>query len=297
MASLREIGQTLKSAREAQGLGLDELSARSRISVRHLVAIEEGNEADLPEVFYVRGFLKKYAEAVGLSPTEVADAYRTAPIPQPTEAPRGVAVGPIAYYMLIVALIGVALFLAWHFQPRVSVVAESPSPVPSTPVATPSPSPSPQAQAAASGVVASDHAATGAVAVASPASSPAPTQPPSPAVRPSAPVSPQASAPASPKPTAAATAAPTPKPTPRSTPKPTPATKQVSLFIQERAWVEVQVDGVVQFEGLMLPGTSRRFSGQTIVITAGNAGGVRLTLNGQDRGVLGDRGVVVTRTY
>ena len=57
MASLREVGQRLKQAREAQGLSLDEVAARTRVTVRHLLAIEEGNETDLPEVFSHRGRL------------------------------------------------------------------------------------------------------------------------------------------------------------------------------------------------------------------------------------------------
>ncbi|HEY9721048.1 MAG TPA: helix-turn-helix transcriptional regulator, partial [Oscillatoriaceae cyanobacterium] len=129
MANLQEIGQTLKEAREAHGLTLEELSHRTHVSMRHLRAIEDGNEADLPEVFYVRGFLKKYAEAVGLSPTDVADAYSKAPIPTPTEPSMRYSVGPIAYYLLIVVVIVGVLALAWHFQPHVSVVS-SPSPTP-----------------------------------------------------------------------------------------------------------------------------------------------------------------------
>ena len=106
MASLRDIGQSLKEAREAQNVALEDIAARTRITVRHLLALEEGNEADLPEVFYVRGFLKKYAEAVGLSPKDVADAYRAAPVPTTSQPSVSSSAGPIIYYVLIAALIG-----------------------------------------------------------------------------------------------------------------------------------------------------------------------------------------------
>jgi len=160
MASLREVGQRLKLAREAQGLTLDDVAARTRITIRHLLALEEGNETDLPETFYIRGFLKKYAEAVGLAPNDVADAYKAAPVPASPQAEfRPSFFGPAVYYLAIIGLLGGAAALAWHFQPRVSVVDGSPSPSPTVapsptpspaPTATPSPAPTATATAAPS---------------------------------------------------------------------------------------------------------------------------------------------------
>jgi hypothetical protein len=63
-------------------------------------------------------------------------------------------------------------------------------------------------------------------------------------------------------------------------------------------WVRVLADGerVVERE---LPANARvpLTSQKTIVIRAGNAGAVRVTLAGQDQGVLGPEGTVVTRTF
>lgn len=313
MASLREVGQMLKEAREGLGLSLDDVGQRTRISSRHLMALEEGNEADLPETFYVRGFLKKYAEVVGLSPQDVADAYKTAPIHAPTAPAPRASVGPIAYYLLIALVLGGGAALAWQLQPKVTVVAEpSPSPSP-TPTAKPTPSPSLKPSPAASPVAAAptpspsvfaEWAATDGASPEAASPSPRPTVSAavsaSPTARPTASPTPRATA----RPTAKPTAKPTVRPTVRPTPtaKPTPAAaqagqKQVELFIQERAWVEVVVDGQVQFEGLLLPGTRRSFRGKNVEVTAGNAGGVRVNVNGKDRGLLGDRGVVVTTTY
>jgi cytoskeletal protein RodZ len=59
MANLRDVGQALKEAREAQGRTQEQIAELTRISLRHIQAIEEGNEAELPEVFFVRSFHKK----------------------------------------------------------------------------------------------------------------------------------------------------------------------------------------------------------------------------------------------
>ncbi len=63
-------------------------------------------------------------------------------------------------------------------------------------------------------------------------------------------------------------------------------------------WVRVIADGerVVERE---LPANARvpLTAQKTIVIRAGNAGAVRVTLAGQDQGVLGPEGTVVTRTF
>jgi hypothetical protein len=47
----------------------------------------------------------------------------------------------------------------------------------------------------------------------------------------------------------------------------------------------------------MQPGTRRKVKGKEVEVTAGNAGGVRIFVNGADKGLLGDRGMVVTKTF
>ena len=272
MASLREVGQALKEAREAQGRTQEEISEATRISLRHLRAIEEGDEKELPEVFYVRSFLKKYADAVGLSASEVADAYSKAPMPSTATPSIGMTIGPIVYYLGVALLVGGVLALAWHFQPKVSVVS-APSPTP-TPTAKPSPSP---------------RAVFGPPL--KPAASPKPSVSPAASPLPVAVASPGA---ASPSPTAAPAS---PAASPTASPSPSPQGGRVELVIQERSWVEVRSGGRLVYEGLMRPGQRRTVTGETIEVTAGNAGGVRVFVNGTDRGTLGDRGMVVTKTF
>ncbi|TDQ39710.1 helix-turn-helix domain-containing protein [Aureibacillus halotolerans] len=72
---MTELGQYLKEHRLTQQLTLNELQTRTKIQARYLQAIEEGNYDALPGHFYARAFVKQYAEAVGLSPDEVFEAY------------------------------------------------------------------------------------------------------------------------------------------------------------------------------------------------------------------------------
>lgn len=65
------IGQTLKDARSDKGLTLDDLQQNTKIQKRYLIAIEEDNFAALPGEFYVRAFVKQYAEAVDLDSREL----------------------------------------------------------------------------------------------------------------------------------------------------------------------------------------------------------------------------------
>lgn len=72
---MTELGQKLREAREAKGFSLDQLQEMTKIQKRYLVSIEEGNYDVLPGEFYVRGFIKQYAEAVGLNPEEIAQEH------------------------------------------------------------------------------------------------------------------------------------------------------------------------------------------------------------------------------
>lgn len=56
---LVEIGALIRSAREQSKMSIEELSSESRVSSQHILNIEAGNRADLPEETYLLGFLSK----------------------------------------------------------------------------------------------------------------------------------------------------------------------------------------------------------------------------------------------
>lgn len=76
MFFLTELGTRLKEARLSKGYSLEDLQEITKIQKRYLVGIEEGNYSIMPGSFYVRAFIKQYAEAVGLNPDEILTEYQ-----------------------------------------------------------------------------------------------------------------------------------------------------------------------------------------------------------------------------
>ncbi|WP_338021769.1 helix-turn-helix domain-containing protein [Bacillus pakistanensis] len=76
MLRLTELGARLKEAREAKGYSLEDLQRVTKIQKRYLIGIEEGNYDLIPGKFYVRAFIKQYAESVGLSPEIIFEEYK-----------------------------------------------------------------------------------------------------------------------------------------------------------------------------------------------------------------------------
>ncbi|MEH7387212.1 RodZ domain-containing protein [Bacillus sp. JJ1521] len=74
---MTELGSRLKEARERKDLSLDDLQQITKIQKRYLVGIEEGNFSVMPGKFYVRAFIKQYAEAVGLNPEEIFEEFKS----------------------------------------------------------------------------------------------------------------------------------------------------------------------------------------------------------------------------
>jgi cytoskeleton protein RodZ len=69
-------GDRLRAAREAKGLSLEEVASQTRIPLRHLQSLEQGDWSRLPAPTYTIGFAKSYASAVGLDRNEVAEDLR-----------------------------------------------------------------------------------------------------------------------------------------------------------------------------------------------------------------------------
>ncbi|GEK32498.1 helix-turn-helix domain-containing protein [Kurthia sibirica] len=74
---MTELGICLKEARIGKGYSLDDLQEKTKIQKRYLSAIEEGNYSVMPGTFYVRAFIKQYAEAVDLDANELFETYKS----------------------------------------------------------------------------------------------------------------------------------------------------------------------------------------------------------------------------
>jgi cytoskeletal protein RodZ len=66
----------MRKAREAAGLTLKDIAETTRVPLRHLAALEEGNFSALPGATYVAGFARAYARAVGLDEAELVGEIR-----------------------------------------------------------------------------------------------------------------------------------------------------------------------------------------------------------------------------
>ncbi|MDF2946047.1 MAG: family transcriptional regulator [Bacillales bacterium] len=82
---MSELGLRLKEAREQKKLTLEDIQSITKIQRRYLQGIEDGNYKVLPGSFYVRAFIRQYAEAVDLNPDEILQEYKS-------EVPGGVVV-------------------------------------------------------------------------------------------------------------------------------------------------------------------------------------------------------------
>ncbi|MBS1373400.1 MAG: helix-turn-helix domain-containing protein [Sutterella sp.] len=68
-------GAALKRAREAQGISIGDMAARSRLSVQQVRALESERTAELPEPVYVRAFIRGVASVLGLEPDPLVADY------------------------------------------------------------------------------------------------------------------------------------------------------------------------------------------------------------------------------
>lgn len=70
------LGDRLREARTAKGYTLDDLQSITKIQKRYLSGIENEDFSMMPGSFYVRAFIKQYAEAVEIDPDEMLSLYR-----------------------------------------------------------------------------------------------------------------------------------------------------------------------------------------------------------------------------
>lgn len=72
---LIELGSRLKEERQRKGLSVEEVMDLTKISRRNILAIEAGDEGELPHPVYAKGFVKIYSKVLGFDPEEFAEAF------------------------------------------------------------------------------------------------------------------------------------------------------------------------------------------------------------------------------
>jgi len=124
-ATLHEIGQTLRQARQVQGISLEQLHLQTWIPMHQLRALESGQADKLPEDVYIQGFLRRLAPALKLDGNELQSYLKPLQTPRnavpswqrPTESTSAPSLQPIHLYMGYAALMaGAAGGLMWMSQ-------------------------------------------------------------------------------------------------------------------------------------------------------------------------------------
>ncbi|HVJ00472.1 MAG TPA: helix-turn-helix domain-containing protein [Sphingomonas sp.] len=149
-------GDRLREAREKQKLSIADIAQRTRVPIRHLEAIEQGDYDELPSPTYAIGFAKAYARAVDADEVEIGGLVRTeAGVPrrptleslpyEPADParlpPAGIAI--LGVLIALVLVIGAGIWLGtdlFRGGAGPAAPAASPTPVAAAP-ATPPPAP------------------------------------------------------------------------------------------------------------------------------------------------------------
>jgi hypothetical protein len=125
-----EIGYSLRSARERQGLGYPEIELATKIRAKYIRALEEEDFDSLPGDAYVRGFLRTYADYLGLDGEIYVDEYASRfhalgywseePEQRPARPRRARRDRNVERRAVVLALAGIAMltalvFAAWRY--------------------------------------------------------------------------------------------------------------------------------------------------------------------------------------
>lgn len=253
---MSQLGERLREARESQGISLSQAAIETRILQRYLVALEENDYQNLPGDVYARGFIRNYANFLGLPVDELIDQYRqergrTEPIRviPATSAPRirGFFVPSFfGVFFVVLSLVGIS-YLILNATNSIGGAVEQAT-IASTSAPTPLPLPTAPPEDTIEPVIAS-----------------APTNLPSGST---------------PEPAGAA-----PSPTPEPTPSPeAPIILEVRVESGDNpgSWLDIRADGVSVYRKVLGPGEALRYTAQREVqLVAGNAAVVSLTINGQ----------------
>lgn len=227
---LTEIGTHLRNLRAKKGLSLEEIATKTMVQQRFLDAIEKGQIEQLPEPLYIRGFIRRFAEALGIEGTPLSESFPLGSAQVGSSNAKYLSGGntPLRswhlYAIYLAAVVGAVALLYALFKP-----AESPS-----------------------GTVGSNR--------------PSPTAAPA-------------------KPVKKAVVA------KKTTVKAAPV--QAQLTLKADSYFTIQVDGQPNYEGILKSGETKTITAkQSIQLSAGNAGGVMLGINGLPAKLMGKSGEV-----
>jgi cytoskeleton protein RodZ len=270
-----KIGRILEKARKERGLTLDEAENATKIRKRYLAGLEREDFGVLPDAVYAQGFLKTYANYLGLDGEELSrelkdrrkprrersvtyGAPKTSdfdrPLINPSELsasrrrrtiPANTILTLLAGVLALAAVVGALYYVGRGAQ----ISGENPAPAPPSEVKQAADGSKPEAggapEAGKEEAAGGDSERAGAVD------------------------------------------------------EPQPDSLRVVVSVEGApSWLSILADGNLRYEQIAQPGFSQTFEAQReISIRTGNAGAVGVEVNGQDLGKLGESGEVLTRDF
>ncbi len=115
---METLGEHLKRRREEQGITLEDIESVTKIGLAYLRDMEEDRFENLPASIFTLGFLKQYAQCVGLDPQAVLLRYRLEVCKQGDGSPEGMRGKPWRMrrraIWILLGLLG-GLILLWLF--------------------------------------------------------------------------------------------------------------------------------------------------------------------------------------
>lgn len=277
------MGADLKAERERQGLTIQDIERETSIRAAYIQALEQGDYNALPNEVYVKGFIRSYAGFLHMDTEKLVQEYR--------EAIHGADVGPIQkanpettslvnesapfssgsdfrerveksskkqMIFMAVATVVIAFVGSIYYFFGDDPNAEKPAQTAQQNVAQ-----QPQTQAA-------QNPASGQNPQAQNSASTQNGQP----------------------------AAQQPVQTIGNTANASAGQADVTAKFTGRCWIQAIADGKVIYEGTVEANQTLRWTGKKeVIVTAGNAGAIDVTYNGQHVGKLGKEGIVVEKKF
>lgn len=128
---MESFGRILATARENKNIDIETAASETVISKTYLLALEHEQLEKFPSETYLMGFLKNYAEYLGVDVGHITSLYRAKKIqeaPTPPSllqrtAPRFVK--PLIISLIVLALVGIGVGLFFFFRSRNAVTDET----------------------------------------------------------------------------------------------------------------------------------------------------------------------------
>ena len=86
---IENFGSYLKHERELRGFSLEEIAAKTKISILFLQALENNQFDDLPEKVFIKGYIRSFARIIGSDEHEMLNAFDDTVDPPPSAETGG----------------------------------------------------------------------------------------------------------------------------------------------------------------------------------------------------------------